>query len=151
MPSLTPVLRLPYPLLTETPDVPRDMQALATTIESSLIGTSGALNRVKKMYAGQGVWAPPDNEVGPVGTITIGFPSGYFTTPPYLFFAFADNPQDLNVTGTINFAAQTHDLKWNPPYVWSAAPFAPTPTAVTIGGLVPGSAVRMNYLAIEVR
>lgn len=146
MPVLTPVLKLPSPLLTDTPDIPRDIKALADAVETSLLGASGPLNRVKKLLVGQGIWGPPGSPVSVYGTVQINFPVGFFNNAPLVFFEFADNPDEVPVQGTIN-ANLTFDLRIALPYVVNSV----TPTKADIGGLRPGSAVRLNYLAIEQR
>lgn len=47
MPDVTDCLLLPYPLLTDTPDVPRDIQALAERADDLLCGTVSDINELK--------------------------------------------------------------------------------------------------------
>jgi hypothetical protein len=63
----TPNLNLPYPELTDSPDVPRDIKALALAVEAKL----------PRIATGH-VSAPGTAD----GAATITFPAGRFTTAP---------------------------------------------------------------------
>ena len=47
MPDVTDCLLLPYPLLTDTPDVPRDIEALAQRVDDLLCGATGDIDELK--------------------------------------------------------------------------------------------------------
>lgn len=66
----TSIQGLPYPASTDTPDVPRDIGALADALDGGV---------VKRIWAGSvSVTATASS----TGTAPVTFPAGLFTTPP---------------------------------------------------------------------
>ena len=115
MPNTTPTYLMPYPLLTDTPDVPRDVKALADRLEAYLAQLAAATTAAAAVVAADRPLAfhgtasgtvPAGMGIVSVGAITM---SGAAVTSGYVAGAIGNNSMRLLRPCVVSLTALFYD------------------------------------------